>query len=156
MRTTKPITNAAVNQISNRLTTVYPQYASEAIGGSTMPSAAILVVFPGAGAMLGATWGKGRYAARNDIGAIQLAAKEAEPFQVILESQTPVPPDDSDTTRPLEVSHLMEFISEQRSVDEESDWEEYGEPLWDPIATEVALLVKDYFERADADLERTE
>ena len=29
-------------------------------------------------------------------------------------------------------------------------WETYEEPLYDPVALEVALLLKDYFVRADS------
>ena len=30
------------------------------------------------------------------------------------------------------------------------EWETYEEPLYDPVAIEVALLLKDYFARADS------
>jgi len=32
------------------------------------------------------------------------------------------------------------------------EWDEYPGPLWDSLEIEVELLVKEYFEQADADL----
>ena len=31
------------------------------------------------------------------------------------------------------------------------EWDEYPEPLWNPARAEVRLLVREYFERADAE-----
>ncbi len=36
-------------------------------------------------------------------------------------------------------------------IDTEYEWDTYPEPLWDPLESEVELLVTEYFERADAD-----
>ncbi len=42
------------------------------------------------------------------------------------------------------------------SAEVECEWDEYPEPLWDPLRSEVQLLVIDYFARADAMMEATE
>lgn len=39
------------------------------------------------------------------------------------------------------------------TTEPELEWDEYPEPLWDPLRSEVQLLVKDYFERADEEWE---
>ena len=36
----------------------------------------------------------------------------------------------------------------------EYEWEEYPEPLWDPLKSEAQLLVREYFEEADRKYEQ--
>lgn len=44
------------------------------------------------------------------------------------------------------------ILREQRLTDE-SEWEEYEEPLWDPMRAEVRSMVREFYEQADADPE---
>ena len=42
----------------------------------------------------------------------------------------------------------------RKPVSEEDEWEKYPEPLFDPARSEVRLLLKEYFDKADAERER--
>jgi hypothetical protein len=56
----------------------------------------------------------------------------------------------ADTANLVEGRELEAFLSEGLG-DWQREWDEYPEPLWDPLKSEVELLVRDYFEQADAD-----
>lgn len=42
------------------------------------------------------------------------------------------------------------------TTEPELERDEYPEPLWDPIASEVRLLIREYFAEADAEREAAE
>ena len=60
------------------------------------------------------------------------------------------------TTVPLNWSEMQTRLPGQDITNEEDEWEVYDEPIWDPLKSEVRLLVKEYFEQADADSEYTQ
>jgi len=89
------------------------------------------------------------------LGALGLVRSRVTPLEVILEVQTPMPPDDAETTEPLNRELVRELIAGQQAPKEDDDLWEEDEPLWDPVRSHVYSLVKEYFERADADSETT-
>jgi hypothetical protein len=85
----------------------------------------------------------------------QLATPKVTRFDVMLEVQSRSRPGDPDTTLPLDRSHLIQYLDPPECADETDQWEDYGEPAWDPVWFEVHLLMRRYFEQADADSDRT-
>ncbi len=56
----------------------------------------------------------------------------------------------ANTDRLIDQSELNALQAEA-CIGTEYEWDTYPEPLWDPLESEVELLVTEYFERADAD-----
>jgi len=46
---------------------------------------------------------------------------------------------------------VQAFLCSEEAPRGNLEWDEYPEPLWDPLESEVELLVREYFEQADAD-----
>ena len=57
---------------------------------------------------------------------------------------------DPDSTRPLDASLVAELQLAKPDLLHTNEWEDYDEPLWDEAKSEVRLLVREYFEQADA------
>ena len=44
----------------------------------------------------------------------------------------------------------LQVLGVERDTEgEPREWDEYPEPLWDPVRAEASLLVKEYFAQAD-------
>jgi hypothetical protein len=56
-------------------------------------------------------------------------------------------------TQASNIQDLTERIFGELHFAKESEWEEYEEPLWDPMRAEVRSMVREFYEQADADLE---
>jgi len=70
--------------------------------------------------------------------------------EVLTEVRTVSLEGSTDTDTLIERSDLEAFLSKSH-IDSVYEWDEYPEPLWDPLKSEIRLLVREYFEQADAD-----
>jgi len=52
-----------------------------------------------------------------------------------------------------DIQDSVDRILREQRLTEESEWEEYEEPLWDPMRAEVRSMVREFYEQADADPE---
>ena len=52
------------------------------------------------------------------------------------------------------IRRILCWLGWRQPPEPEPEWEEYPEPLFDPLEFEVSLLVKEYFEQADAEAAR--
>jgi hypothetical protein len=141
---TTPVPESAINRISGRLTDVYPELGSSSVFTTLRrafrPPAARYV-------QAAVTY----WLLFEGTEALQLAMRSLRPVEVLLEVETPGPFDDPGTTRPLDAEKLRAYLKREQVAHERNEWEDYEEPLWDPIRSKVRLLVRGYFEQADAD-----
>jgi len=155
MPTATFLSESAVNRISNRLATVRPELRSTDAPESTMlwclPPTCWLVnphvaEVPAYVAEACECW--------QETGAIPLATQHAEPIEIWFEVEGPGFLGDLSTTRPMFAKDEIEMflhLTSPTPTCEEYEWEDYGEPLWNSVKSEVRLLVQEYVEEADAD-----
>jgi len=157
MPATTPVPRSAFRRIANRITEIRPMFGVAVGSASTVPRCDLAVFCQRNPDFMGVAWRLEEETARvcEELQSVQLAPQDVSAFDIYLDVETCVLPDDDvDSTRPLDASQLWTFVSEQR--DEAFEWEHYPEPLWDPVRSEVRLLIREYFAQADADSERTE
>jgi hypothetical protein len=141
---TTPVPESAINRISGRLTEVYRELGSGSV--FTTLSRAFRPRAPHHVQTAAAYW-----PIIEGMEALQLATKSLAPVEVLLAVEAPGPFDDPVTTRPLDFAKVLAYLTGEQVPHERNQWEDYEEPIWDPIWSTVRLLVREYFEQADAD-----
>jgi len=149
MPKTTGLPDSAINRISNRIRAIQPDRDWSPAHASTMylPAAptcgSFIVLIDNVEDLLGAGY---QLSQECDVFTVAPTTR----FQILTEVRT-APTDDSADTAGLFDERDLEALRSEEHADAEHEWDEYPEPLWDPLESEVELLVREYFEQADAD-----
>ncbi len=151
MSTTAPIQNSFFNRISRHLEDIQPELDWRVTQRNTTGLPPIATC----------GWGTflidkadelmaGGYRLPEDCDRASLTIKAVPLSKILVERKTSAYESHAGTDRLIDRSELDAFPIEGY-IATEYEWDTYPEPLWDPLRSEVQLLVTDYFERADAD-----
>ncbi len=151
MSTTTPVPRATFNRISNRIQTVWPELDLSRTQGNTayLPADAFCGVTPPLTQRADdLTVARCRSCEGHDV--VYYVGYPIAPVEVFVEIRASSVAGSADTDRLIDRRELEAFLPED-GTDTEYEWDEYPEPLWDPLKSEVRLLIREYFEQADAD-----
>ena len=141
MSTNMPVQPSVVNRIFNPLKNIQAEPDS-----STTRLSPAVACGPNTAIIERADdWAAAGYQMWEHCNWVSLRIQGITPFEILGSSEG-----GANTARVIEPSELQPLPT-QRCDETEYEWDEYPEPLWDPLKSEVRLLVKEYFERADAD-----
>jgi hypothetical protein len=73
------------------------------------------------------------------------------PLEIFVEVKAPSAAGNTDAERLIDASSVQAILRREETPRSNLEWDEYPEPLWDPLKSEVRQLVREYFEQADAD-----
>ena len=143
--------DSAIIRISNRLRDIQPDRDWSPAHANTMylpaapASGAFMIVSDNFEDLLAAG-----YQLWQECDMVLFTIAPTTGFQILTEVRTASTEDTADTARLFDQRDLEALRSEEQA-DAKYEWDEYPEPLWDPLKSEVQLLVRQYFEQADAD-----
>ncbi len=151
MSTTTPIQNSFSNRISRHLEDIQPELDWRVTQRNTtgLPPIATCgwstFLIDKADELTA-----GGYRLPEDCDRASLTIKAVPLLKILVERTISSHESHADTDRLIDRSDL-DALSTEGYIDTEYEWDTYPEPLWDPLKSEVQLLVTEYFERADAD-----
>lgn len=140
---TLPLSPAVVNRLASQMTAVRPEpeyYGSESNSTCLEPRDIKRWTAIADGV---STRQPGTYSWLQSVGCLVFAVAPLSAPQEIWAIGRPFISSGLDDTYPLDAN---EILNEQRLM-QESEWEEYEEPLWDPMRAEVSSMVREFYEQ---------
>ena len=152
MGTTTPLPSCDVRRISECVKAIRSELDWSPSETNTMSLPPAVICSPGGASSPSAQdlWATG-YQLYQSSHTLFLVRQRTTPIESFLQCTGSSVSGSTDTGYLIDAAQVEAFLRRQEVARRRYEWDDYPEPLWDPLKSEVQLLVREYFEQADAD-----